>query len=147
MRNVAALLTLGLVAACATEPMEEQPLTPAQRAEFLASLPLGEREPFETLLWSREVDPEPIGTAFGKCVDEKLGVASGADQAGPIIDACFPIIERYVRGRAMEVPVLATGPSGDDLNNWASEKADEQKAEFKALLVKRFEARANIQVD
>ena len=140
--RIGLLLLATLASACAAGPEYEEPLTAAERAAFLASLPPGDREPFETLLWSREVDQRPIYVAFGRCVDKRFDKAIDVSEAGPIIDACFPTIERLVRGQAMEIPALATGPTADQLNDWAEVQADDQKLEFKALLVKRFVIRA-----
>jgi hypothetical protein len=125
-----------------SEPLYEQPITAAEREAGLAELEPSQREALETLLWSREVDARPIGAAFGKCVDDRFAAAS-AEQASAIIDACFPIIERLVRGRAMEITALATSPSGAEMNGWADSQAEKQKVEWKALLVKRFETRAS----
>jgi hypothetical protein len=135
------------VAGCTT-PAYEQPLTAEQVAEGLASLPPEEREAFETLIWAREVDQRPILAEFNTCVDRELAAGSAELSASIVastaVDACFPIIERLVRGIAMRVPALMTGPTADHLNSWADGQAAEQRAELLATLTKRVEeARAS----
>lgn len=146
MRNL--LLVIGLlVSGCATS-VYEKPLTEKQRSDFLAALPAKDREAFETLVWAREVAQQPIVADFNRCIDREV---SQADVRSPattvaiaVADTCFPIVERLVRGIAMRVPALMTGPTGDDLNSWADDQAAEQKAELVSALAKRVEeARAS----
>ena len=141
MRNV--LLAIGLlVSGCATSEYEK-PLTERQRAEFLATLPAKDREAFETLIWAREVDQRPIMTDFNTCIEREVGQGDAKLPASTVAiavaDTCFPIVKRLVRGIAMRVPALTTGPTGDDLNSWADDQAAEQKAELVRAVAKRFE--------
>lgn len=138
-----------LVSGCAASA-QEAPLSGKQHADFLATLPAGEREAFETLIWAREVDQRPIMADFNMCLDKEIGRADAAlpamTAAAFVADTCFPIVERLVRGIAMRVPALATGPTGDDLNSWADDQAAEQKTELMAGLAKRVEEARTITV-
>ncbi|MNY29663.1 hypothetical protein D3C86_1637150 [compost metagenome] len=77
------------------------------------------------------------------CLDREISRADatlpGLTIAALVADKCFPIVERLVRGIAMRLPALATGPTGDDLNSWADSQAAEQKAELVKALAKRVE--------
>jgi len=131
-----------LVSGCATSALED-PLSEKQRADHLATLPTIEREAFETLIWAREVDQRPIMEDFNVCLDREINrtdvTLPGPTAAVFVADACFPIVERLVRGIAMRVPALTTGPTGDDLNSWADSEAADQKAELVKALAKRIE--------
>lgn len=136
------IVTSMLVAGCATSDLEA-PLTEKQRADLLATLPADEREAFETLIWARDVDQRPIMTDFNRCLDREISAAEATlpvlTAATVVADKCFPVVERLVRGIAMRVPALATGPTCDDLNDWADSQAAEQKAELVKALAKRVE--------
>lgn len=141
MRKVLIAISL-LVSGCATSE-HEAPLSEKRRADLLATLPARDREAFETLIWAREVDRRPIMADFNMCLDREI---SRADATLPeltaatfVADTCFPIVERLVRGVAMRVPALMTGPTGDDLDSWADSQAAEQKAELVKALAKRVE--------
>lgn len=141
MRKVLIIVSL-LMSGCATSE-REAPLSEKQRADFLGTLPAREREAFETLIWAREVDQRPIMADFNTCLDREISRADatlpGLTAAAFVADTCFPIVERLVRGIAMRVPALTTGPTGDDLNSWADSQAAEQKAELVKALAKRVE--------
>lgn len=141
MHKVLIIVSL-LVSGCATSE-HEAPLSEKQRADLLATLPASDREAFETLIWAREVDQRPIMADFNMCLDREISRADatlpGLTIAALVADKCFPIIERLVRGIAMRLPALATGPTGDDLNSWADSQAAEQKAELVKALAKRVE--------
>ncbi len=131
-----------LVSGCATFEHEAS-LSEKDRADFPATMPTEEREAFETLIWAREVDQGPIMANFYTCVDREISKAdvtlSAPTTAALVADMCFPIVERLVRGVAMRVPALMTGPTGDILNSWADKQAAEQKAEIVEALTKRVE--------
>jgi hypothetical protein len=133
-----------LAAGCTTGADVEKPLSAGERAALLASLPGEDREAFELLIWARDVDSRPIRARFETCTAQQI--ADGSDALlGPVLadqalDACFPIIEPLVRGLAMRVPALATGPTGADLNNWADLQANEQREALRASLTTRIEA-------
>ncbi|MNT32480.1 hypothetical protein D3C72_1683640 [compost metagenome] len=141
MRKVLIVVSL-LVSGCATFE-HEAPLSEKQRADLLATLPARDREAFETLIWAREVDHRPIMADFNVCLEREISRADATlpelTAAAFVADTCFPIVERLVRGSAMRVPALMTGPTGDDLNNWADSQAAEQKAELVNTLAKRVE--------
>ncbi|NBB64559.1 hypothetical protein GVN18_35470 [Pseudomonas sp. ODNR1LW] len=131
-----------IVSGCATSQYEA-PLSEKQRSDLLATLPANEREPFETLNWAHEVDPRPIVADFNACLDREISRADaslpGLTAAALVADTCFPIVERLVRGIAMRVPALMTGPTADVLNSWADSQAAKQKAELVEALEKRIE--------
>ena len=108
-------------------------------------MPPRERELIKLIDAARAADVDQVSAEFTTCTQEEARErdrpALAADEvAEQAIAACFPKFEWFVRGRAMSVAALATGPSADDLESYADSVVEEQRAKFRNQLVQEVTA-------